>query len=56
MSRSPVNKRDPSGTRKIENRTIKRMGQLIDAYTEAMSRVATGIDEGVSVARDTDRE
>lgn len=56
MSRSPVNRRDPSGTRKIENRTIKRMGQLIDAYTEAMARVATGVDEGVSVARDTDRE
>ena len=56
MSRSPVNKRDPSGTRKIENRTIKRMGQLIDTYTEAMARVATGVDEGVSVARDTDRE
>ena len=41
MSRSPVNKRDPSGTRKIENRTIKRMGQLIDAYTEAMKGIYT---------------
>ena len=56
MSRSPVNRRDPSGTRGVERRTIQRMGRIIDAYTEAMSRVASGIDEGVSVARDTDRQ
>ena len=56
MSRSPVNRRDPSGTRKIERRTIERIGLVIDKYTEAMTRVATGVDEGVSVASDTDRE
>ncbi len=56
MTRAPVNRRDPTGTRRIERRTIERMNAVIDAYTEAMTRVATGIDEGVSVARDTDRE
>ena len=56
MSRSPVNRRDPSGTRKIERQTIERMGLVIDKYTEAMARVASGIDEGHSVAIDTDRE
>ena len=56
MTRSPVNRRDPSGTRKIETRTVDRMGQLIDAYTEAMTRVAVGIEEGRSVAEDTDRD
>lgn len=54
--RSPVNRRDPSGTKRIERQTIDRMGVVIDTYTEAMARVATGIDEGHSVARDTDRE
>ena len=56
MTRSPVNRKDPSGTRKVEERTIKRMGTVIDAYTEAMARVASGVDEGRSVAKDTDRE
>ena len=54
--RSPVNRRDPSGTKRIEKLTIKRMDRVIDAYTEAMARVASGVDEGRSVARDTDRE
>lgn len=56
MTRSPVNRRDPSGTRKIERQTTDRMGDLIDAYTEAMARVAVGIEEGRSVAIDTDRD
>lgn len=56
MTRSPVNRKDPSGTRKVEERTIKRMDTVIDAYTEAMARVASGVDEGRSVAKDTDRE
>ena len=56
MSRSPVNRRDPSGTKKVERQTIERMGRLIDVYTEAMTRVATGEQEGLSVAIDTDRE
>lgn len=54
-TRAPVNRRDPTGTRGIERRTIQRMGRVIDAYTEAMARVASGIDEGTSVAVDTDR-
>lgn len=56
MSRSPVNRRDPTGTKKVERQTIERMGVLIDSYTEAMTRVATGVEEGVNVAIDTDRE
>lgn len=56
MTRSPVNRRDPSGTRKIERQTIERMELVIDKYTEAMTRVATGVEEGVNVAIDTDRE
>lgn len=42
MSRSPVNRRDPSGTRKIEREEIARQREIIRAYTEAMARVATG--------------
>ena len=56
MTRSPVNRKDPSGTRKVERKTIERMDRVIDAYTEAMARVASGVDEGRSVAIDTDRE
>ena len=56
MTRSPVNRRDPSGTRGVERRTIERMNRVIEAYTEAMARVASGVDEGRSVAIDTDRE
>ena len=55
MSRSPVNRRDPSGTRKVERRTIERMEAVIDVYAEAMARTASGIEEGVSVKIDTDR-
>lgn len=56
MTRSPVNRRDPSGTRGVEHRTIQRMSRVIDTYNEAMARVASGVDEGRSVAIDTDRE
>ena len=56
MSRAPVNRRDPSGTRGVEHRTIQRMDAVIRTYTEAMARVASGVDEGRSVAVDTDRE
>ena len=55
MSRSPVNRRDPSGTRRVERRTIERMEAIIDTYAEAMARTASGIEEGVSVKIDTDR-
>lgn len=55
MTRSPVNRRDPTGTRKVENRNIERMGAIIDTYAEAMARTATGVEEGVSVSSDTDR-
>lgn len=44
MTRSPVNRRDPSGTRKIEREEIKRQRELISAYTEAMARMAEGDD------------
>lgn len=44
MTRSPVNRRDPSGTRKIEREEIKRQRELISAYTEAMARMAAGDD------------
>ena len=40
MSRSPVNRRDPSGTRRIERRTIERMDAVIDTYAEIMARTA----------------
>lgn len=55
MSRSPVNRRDPSGTRRIERRTIERMDAVIDTYAEIMARTASGVEEGVSVKIDTDR-
>lgn len=44
MTRSPVNRRDPSGTRKIEAAEIRRERELISAYTDAMARVAVGDD------------
>lgn len=52
MTRSPVNRRDPSGTRRIERREIARMSRIIDTYAEAMARVASGVEEGVSVSPD----
>lgn len=42
--RSPVNRRDPSGTRRVERAEIRRERELISAYTDAMARVATGDD------------
>lgn len=44
MTRSPVNRKDPSGTRRIENAEIRRQRELISAYTEAMAEVAVGND------------
>lgn len=44
MTRSPVNRKDPSGTRRLENREIRRQRELISAYTEAMAEVAVGND------------
>ena len=44
MTRSPVNRRDPSGTRKVENAEIRRQREVIRAYTEAMAEVAVGND------------
>ena len=42
--RSPVNRRDPSGTRKIEREEIARQREIITRYTEAMADVAIGND------------
>lgn len=44
MTRAPVNRRDPSGTRRIENEEIRRQRAIISAYTEAMAEVAVGND------------
>lgn len=44
MARSYVNRRDPSGTRRIEREEIARQRAIISAYTEAMAQVATGED------------
>lgn len=40
--RSPVNRRDPSGTRKIERQEIERQRDIIRRYNEVMADVATG--------------
>jgi SPP1 gp7 family putative phage head morphogenesis protein len=40
--RSPVNRRDPSGTRKIERQEIARQREIISRYTEAMAQIAVG--------------
>ena len=44
MTRSPVNRRDPSGTRRIENRQIEHQREIIRAYVEAMAETAVGND------------
>ena len=44
MSRSPVNRRDPTGTKRIEREEIARQREVIRAYGDAMARVATGDD------------
>ena len=40
--RSPVNRRDPSGTRKIEREEIARQREIISRYIEAMAEIAVG--------------
>ena len=42
--RSPVNRRDPSGTRKIEREEIARQREILRPYLDAMARVAVGDD------------
>ena len=42
--RSPVNRRDPSGTRKIEREEMNRQREIIERYTEAMAETAIGND------------
>lgn len=42
--RSPVNRRDPSGTRKLEREEIARQREIIEAYTRAMADTAIGND------------
>lgn len=44
MTRSPVNRRDPSGTKRIEREEIARQREIIRLYGDAMARVATGDD------------
>ena len=44
MSRSPVNRRDPSGTRRIERDEIARQRAILRQYLEAMAEVAVGND------------
>ena len=44
MSRSPVNRRDPTGTRKVEREEIARQREVIRLYGDAMARVAVGDD------------
>lgn len=44
MTRSPVNRRDPSGTKRIEREEIARQREIIRAYGDAMARIATGDD------------
>ncbi len=44
MSRSPVNRRDPTGTKRIEREEIDRQREVIRLYGDAMARVATGDD------------
>ena len=40
--RSPVNRRDPSGTKRLERAEIERQREIITRYTEAMAQVAVG--------------
>ena len=40
--RSPVNRRDPSGTKRIEREEIARQREIISRYCEAMARTAVG--------------
>lgn len=54
--RSPLNRRDPSGTRRIERREIARQSRIIKAYAEAMSRVASGIEDDVNAPAITAEE
>ena len=42
--RSPVNRRDPSGTRKIEREEIARQREILRPYLDAMAKVAVGSD------------
>lgn len=44
MTRSPVNRRDPSGTKRIEREEIARQREIIRLYGDAMARVAVGDD------------
>ena len=40
--RSPVNRRDPSGTKRIEREEIARQREIISRYCDAMARTAVG--------------
>ena len=42
MTRAPVNRRDPSGTARLERAEIARQRALLRAYGEAMATVVTG--------------
>ncbi len=48
MTRSPLNRRDPTGTKRIERREIARQSRIIKAYAEAMARVASGIEDDLN--------
>ena len=44
MTRSPVNRRDPSGTRKLERTEIDRQREILSLYIKGMAKVAVGDD------------
>lgn len=50
--RSPVNSRDPTGTRRVENREIRRTRTIANAYRDALVEIIGSVKDAPPVVRE----
>ena len=52
MTRAPVNSRDPTGTRRVENREVRRVRTIVRAYRDALVDVLRNTENAPDVVRE----
>lgn len=50
--REPVNPRDPTGTRRIENREVRRVTNIVRAYRDALASVLENTEDAPTLMRE----
>lgn len=50
--REPVNPRDPTGTRRVENREVRRVRDIVKAYRDALSDIIANTEDAPKLMRE----